>query len=364
MTRGMHTAIWFTGLAVFLALLSLLSSVLFPFVAGMAVAYFLDPVADRLEKWGVSRTLATVLILATFFVAAVALAIFLFPLLQGQVVGLFTRLPDLIETLRLQAEPLLKQMWADLPPDTLEQLRDTAGSFTSEAVQWILGLLAGLWREGLALFQLLSLVLITPVVAFYLLRDWDLIIARLDDLLPRESAPTIRVQVAEIDRTIAGFVRGQATVCLVLAGFYGVCLTLVELQSGLLVGIGAGLISFIPYVGALAGIAAAMGIALVQFSEWTPSVLVAVIFLVGHAAESYVLTPKLVGGRVGLQPIWIIFALLAGGALFGFTGILLAVPAAAVIGVMVRFAVERYLRSRFYRGEESLRAAPADKDGR
>ena len=353
----MHTAIWFTGLAVFLALLSLLSSVLFPFVAGMAVAYFLDPVADRLEKWGVSRTLATVLILATFFVAAVALAIFLFPLLQGQVVGLFTRLPDLIETLRLQAEPLLKQMWADLPPDTLEQLRDTAGSFTSEAVQWILGLLAGLWREGLALF-------ITPVVAFYLLRDWDLIIARLDDLLPRESAPTIRVQVAEIDRTIAGFVRGQATVCLVLAGFYGVCLTLVELQSGLLVGIGAGLISFIPYVGALAGIAAAMGIALVQFSEWTPSVLVAVIFLVGHAAESYVLTPKLVGGRVGLQPIWIIFALLAGGALFGFTGILLAVPAAAVIGVMVRFAVERYLRSRFYRGEESLRAAPADKDGR
>ncbi len=361
MTREMRFAVWFTGLALFLALLSLLSGVLFPFVAGMAVAYFLDPLADRLEKWGASRTLATVLIITAFFVAAVALAIFLFPLLQGQVVGLFTRLPDLVEALRHQADPLLKQMWADLSPDTLEQLQGAARSFASKAVQWILDLLAGLWRGGLALFQLLSLVLITPVVAFYLLRDWDLIVARLDDLLPCKSAPVIRVQLAEIDRTIAGFVRGQASVCLVLAGFYGICLTLVGLQSGLLVGIGAGLISFIPYAGALAGIALALGIALAQFSEWTPIALVTVVFLVGQTAESYVLTPKLVGDRVGLQPVWIIFALLAGGALFGFTGILLAVPVAAVIGVMVRFAIKQYLQSRFYHGEESLPAA-ADKD--
>ncbi len=358
----MRITIWFAGLAVFLLLLSLLSSVLFPFVAGMAIAYFLDPVADRLEKWGVSRTLATVLILAAFFVVAIALALFLLPLLQGQVVGLFTQLPDLVEMLRHQVEPVLKQMRTDLPPDTLERLRDTAGSFASEAVQWILSLLAGLWRGGLALFQLLSLVLITPVVAFYLLRDWDLIVARLDDLLPREPAPVIRVQLAEIDRTIAGFVRGQASVCLVLAGFYGICLTLIGLQSGLLVGIGAGLVSFIPYAGAVAGITVALAIALAQFSEWMPVALVAGVFLVGQAAESYVLTPKLVGDRVGLQPVWIIFALLAGGALFGFTGILLAVPVAAVIGVMVRFAVERYLQSRFYHGEGSLPAATADKD--
>ena len=196
---------------------------------------------------------------------------------------------------------------------------------------------------GLALFKLASLLIITPVVSFYLLRDWDRIIAHMNSLLPPGHASTIRGLTAEIDDTIAGFVRGQANVCLILGFYYGIALSLAGLESGLLVGFGAGLISFIPYVGASVGLVVGVAIAIAQFSDWLPVFLVAVIFIVGQVAESYVLTPKLVGDRVGLHPVWIIFALLAGGALFDFTGVLLAVPAAAVIGVLARFGQARYL---------------------
>jgi len=196
----------------------------------------------------------------------------------------------------------------------------------------------------------LSLIVITPVVAFYLLRDWDRIVERFDSYLPRDAAPTIREQMRAIDTTIAGFVRGQATVCLALAVWYGAALTVVGLKSGLLVGLGAGAISFIPYLGAATGLAVAVAIAWVQFASWPMVAVVAVVFVVGQLAESYVLTPRLVGDRIGLHPVWIIFALLAGGALFGFTGVLLAVPVAAVIGVLIRFGLKRYLASPLYTG--------------
>ena len=211
-------------------------------------------------------------------------------------------------------------------------------------------MLAGLWSGGVAFLHLLSLVIITPVVAFYLVRDWDRIVAHVDSLLPVTAAPTIREQVGKIDSTISAFVRGQATVCLVLAATYAVALTLIGLPFGLLVGIGAGLISFIPYIGASVGLIVGLAIAYAHFDQWAPIVGVAAVFLAGQTAESYVLTPRLVGDRVGLHPVWIMFALLAGGALFGFTGVLLAVPAAAVIGVLVRFAIARYRDSDLYRG--------------
>ncbi len=341
---------WIAGLAVFAVLLYLLSGVLMPFVAGLAVAYFLDPVADRLEKWGASRAVATSLILLAFFFTVAGGLVLLFPLLQGQVVGLAARLPDLISALRDQAEPLLRQLQAGLPADALDRLGEAAGAYAGEAVHWITRLLADLWSGGMAFISLLSLVVITPVVAFYLLRDWDLIVARLDSLLPMDMAPTIRQQVSEIDGAIAAFVRGQATVCLVLSIYYGAGLTLIGLQSGLIVGIGAGLISFIPYFGAAMGLIVGLGIAIAQFGDWQPVVLVAAVFALGQTAESYLLTPKLVGEKVGLHPVWLIFALLAGGALFGFTGVLLAVPAAAVIGVMVRFGLSRYKDSSLYLG--------------
>lgn len=351
MTVERRIGVWITVVAVFAFLLYLLSDVLMPFVTGMAVAYFIDPVADWLEEKGASRLWATALITAAFFVVVATILVLLFPLLQAQVLGLVARAPDFVEALRERVGPLLERLQASLTDEAIDRLRDIVDSFAGDTGLWIKGLAKGLWSGGLALFSMVSLAVITPLVSFYLLRDWDRIVERVDAHLPRDMAPTIRVQVAEIDRTIAGFARGQATVCLILAAFYGIGLTLVGLEFGLLVGFGAGLISFIPYFGMLVGLVVSMGIALAQFSDWTPILLVLAVFAVGQVAESYFLTPKLVGDRIGLHPVWIIFALLAGGSLFGFTGILLAVPVAAVIGVLVRFGLARYRDSALYLGE-------------
>lgn len=341
---------WLIGLAVFLAVLNALAGVLMPFAAGMVIAYFLDPVADRLESWGASRAVATAIILLGFFTIVVGAMVLLFPLLQAQVVSLVSMLPDLIEKARLYAQPFLERLQADLAPDALDRLKDAAGSYAGTAVQWFSDLVGGLWKGGLAFFSLLSLLIITPVVAFYLLRDYDAIVTWVDSYLPRGARATIHEQFRAIDDAIAGFVRGQASVCLVLAVWYGAALTVVGLESGLLVGIGAGAISFIPYVGAAMGVMFGLAIALAQFADWQPIIVVGLIFIIGQTAESYILTPRLVGDRIGLHPVWIIFALLAGGALLGFTGVLLAVPMAAIIGVLIRFALSRYLDSPFFSG--------------
>lgn len=350
MTREKQTLIWIVGFAAAMFLVHLLSSILMPFVAGMAVAYFLDPVADWLEEKKLSRGIATTVILLAFFILVGILLMALFPLLQRQIVELVAMVPGMAENIRNEALPWLERMIADLPADTLDNIRDAAKEFAGRAVKWVSDVVANIWSGGLAFFNMLSLLVITPVVAFYLLRDWDLITAKIDSWLPRDAAPTIRKQFAEIDQTLAAFVRGQSTVCLVLGLIYGAGLTVAGLKSGLLVGLGAGFISFIPYLGAASGLVVGLGIAIFQFSEWTPIFVVAAIFLTGQTLESYVLTPRLVGDRVGLHPVWIIFALLAGGAVFGFTGVLLAVPVAAVIGVLTRFAIARYLDSPLYRG--------------
>ncbi len=348
MTRERKTLFWITGFVVFGMLLHALSSILLPFVAGMAIAYFLDPVADWLEERKFSRTVASTLILLAFFLTAAALMIMLFPLLKRQVVDLFQMIPNIVETFRMEALPWLEGLIAELPPETIGDLREAVKNFAGNAAKWMTKVAANIWSGGVAFFNMLSLLLITPVVAFYLLRDWDLITDKVDSWLPRRAQPKIREQAGAMNDTLAAFVRGQSSVCLVLALFYGIGLTWVGLKSGLLVGFGAGFISFIPYVGAAVGLAVGLGIALFQFSEWVPIIIVVAIFLVGQTMESYVLTPKLVGDRVGLHPVWIIFALLAGGALFGFTGVLLAVPMAAVIGVLARFAISRYLSSPLY----------------
>jgi predicted PurR-regulated permease PerM len=350
MTIEKRTMFWIGGLLVCAILVHLLSSILLPFVAGMLTAYFLDPIADRLEERRVPRGIATALILLTFFIVGAGLLMLLIPLLQGQIVELAELVPGMIEAARMYLEPLLRDIIAGLPPDALAEIKTSVGDFAGKAAKWVTTLLGNVWSGGLALFNLISLTVVTPVVAFYLLRDWDLITAKVDSWLPRGARPTIHTQLLEIDTTLAAFIRGQATVCLVLSLIYAVGLSIVGLKSGLLVGLGAGFISFIPYLGAASGLIVGVGIALFQFSEWLPIVIVGGIFLFGQTLESYVLTPRLVGDRVGLHPVWIIFALMAGGALFGFTGILLAVPMAAVIGVLLRFAIGRYLESPLYDG--------------
>jgi predicted PurR-regulated permease PerM len=350
---------WLAAIAVFFAAVALFRAILLPFVAGMAVAYLLDPVCDRLERAGLSRTWATTVVTLVFLLLVVLAGLLLVPLLVGQVSDLIERLPAYLEVLRDQISAILASLETRLSPETLARVRATLAESSGRMVSIATGFLGDLISGGVALANLLSLIFITPVVSFYLLRDWDVLVGRIDGWLPRASAGTARAQMRLIDRTLAGWVRGQFTVCLLLAAFYAIALTIAGLDFGLVIGLVAGLLSFVPFVGAAAGLLGAVGLAIVQFDDWVRIAVVAAIFLVGQMLEGNLLTPRLVGDRVGLHPVWVIFALLAGGALFGFVGILLAVPVAAALGVLIRFLLERYLESEVYGGGEAP-CAPDD----
>ncbi len=344
---------WLGGLALALLLLYLLRGILLPFVAGMAIAYLLDPICDRLEKWGCSRTIATLLVVAAFLLLCAAVLLLLIPLLQSQIVELIARLPELIAALGERVRPLLQRLEPHLGTGDSSQVGTVLRSQAGGIVSWLGGATGAVLSGSIALANVLALIFITPVVTFYLLRDWDRLIGRIDTMLPREHAGVIREQAREIDRTLAGYVRGQALVCLFLGSFYAIGLTLAGLDFGLSVGLLTGILSFIPYVGTIVGLVTSMGLAFFQFSDGLSIGIVAAIFVAGQFIEGNFLQPKLVGERVGLHPVWVIFALLAGGALFGFVGVLLGLPVAAMVGVLMRFAQRRYLESRYYRGERA-----------
>lgn len=353
---------WGIATAVFLLLMWFLGQVLLPFVVGGAIAYCLDPLADRLEERGFSRAMATVVIFA-FSVLLFLLALLLvLPMLIGQVIALVQAAPELYETVRdvlverfptlIQEDSAARQTIADVLASARSQIGTVVSSVLSSA--------------GAAINSVVVLV-IAPVVAFYLLLDWDRMIAGIDDLLPRDHAPVIRQLASEIDRTLASFVRGQGTVCLILGIFYAIALMSVGLNFGLIVGLLAGALTFIPYVGALVGGVLAIGLALFQYwgysevvdgetvrhaTDWLRIGIVAVIFAVGQVAEGNVLTPNLVGSSVGLHPVWLLFALAAFGSIFGFVGMLVAVPVAAMIGVLVRYGMAQYREGRLYKGLE------------
>lgn len=362
MTLGTQAKVWGIVLVVFVAVLVLLKSILLPFVAGMAIAYLLDPVCDRLERMGASRTLATAVVTAVFAVIVILLLLLIVPLAVQQAIAFLGSLPDFISRTHDRLMPYFNQLQQQLDlPDTVE-MSEIARARFGTALSWLAGLLEGVVGQGLALANLLSLIFITPVVAFYLLRDWDRLVARLDGLLPRDHAGVIREQVALVDQSLAGFARGQSIVCLTLALFYSISLLIVGLPFGMVVGLIAGLLAFIPYVGSLTGFVVSMAIAIGQFDTWLPVGGVALIFGIGQILEGNFLTPKLVGDRVGLHPVWIIFALLSGGALFGFVGLLLAVPVAAVVGVVVRFSIAQYRTSRLYLGVDPPRISLIEPD--
>jgi len=352
MTSSYRAGFWIAGFIVLGLILVLFREILLPFVAGMAIAYLLDPLADRLEAAKLPRGVAAALVMAGFFAAMIGLLLLFVPLLQAQVTGFVERLPGYEMTLRERLLPFFELAQARISPEDMERLHSAVDSLTTNALSWFGGAVGGLWREGVAFVNLLGLLFVTPVVAFYLLRDWDQIIERIDSWLPRTQADTAREQFSRIDKMLSGFVRGQLSVCFLLGSFYGIGLSLVGLDFGLIVGLLTGLLSFVPFFGMLAGALLAFVLALAQFSEWTPFALVAGVFLAGQLIEGQFLTPKLVGERVGLHPVWVIYALLAGGVLFGMLGLLLAVPAAATIGVLVRFALGRYLASPLYRGSD------------
>jgi sporulation integral membrane protein YtvI len=343
---------WLIVLAVTLACVYLLRSVLLPFVAGMAVAYLLDPVCDRLERWKLSRTWATTVVTVCFILLCVLVLLLVIPAVVSQIATLVERAPDYLDAVQRELSELLAMAQDRLDPGTQQKLKSALGGSAEKLFTWATEVLGGIISGGVAFFNFVALLVITPVVAFYLLRDWDRMVAKADDWLPRRHQATIRQLAHEVDETLAGFLRGQGTVCVVLAVFYAIGLTLAGLEFGLVVGLIAGFLSFIPYVGSMVGLVLSVGLALAQFDSYLSVAIVAGVFFVGQAIEGNVLTPKLVGERVGLHPVWVMFALLAGGALFGFVGVLLAVPVAAIVGVGVRFALGQYRLSPYYTGKD------------
>lgn len=341
---------WGAATAVLFLLLWFLGDVILPFVLGGAIAYFLDPVADRLERLGLSRASSVIVITLFAIVAFVIIVLLIVPTLVNQSVALFNVVPQLVQDLQTFLSTRLPTLFE--PDSTLNKTLLSLGETVRERGGQ---LLETLLSSAASMVNILILLVIVPVVAVYLLYDWDNMIAEVDSLLPRDHAPIIRRLAGQIDSTLASFIRGMGTVCLILGTYYAVALMLVGLQFGLVVGAIAGLITFIPYVGSIVGGILAIGLALFQFwGDWVNVALVAAIFVSGQIIEGNFLTPKLVGSSVGLHPVWLIFALSTFGALFGFVGMLVAVPVAASLGVIARFALEQYLGSRLYRGLESL----------
>jgi len=343
-----NTWFWVVGFALFFAAVWLLSAILLPFVAGIAIAYFLNPPVNRLEGMKVPRGLAAFVVLLLFLLLLVLVIMLVVPILETQVLDLVANLPSLLEEARREAEALMRMAQERLTPEDFAKLRDAVGGKLSDMFAVLGNVFRDVVTHGVALANLLSLVFVTPVVSFFLLRDWNRILARLDGWLPRAQAATIREQAARIDEILSAYLRGQLSVCVLLGIYYAAGLTLLGLNFGAVIGLLIGILAFIPYVGFTVGLILAMLLALTQFSGQQHVLYVAALFGIGMVLEGNFLTPRLVGRRVHLHPVWIVFALLSFGTLFGLLGVLIAVPMAAVIGVLARFGLSRYLASPLY----------------
>ena len=347
MPINLHGRFWAIAALIFFLALWFLGEVMAPFLVGGAIAYFLDPVADRLERLGLSRITATTLISLVALLLVILLVLAVIPMLVGQLTALINAAPDILSRLGTWLVTQFPEL-----TDSTSTMRKTLDEI-AQAIQSKGGILAqGVINSLLSVVSALLFIVIVPVVAFYLLVDWDHMVERIDDLLPRAHAPVIRDIAGQIDRVLAGFVRGQVTVCLSLGVFYATALMTAGLQFGLVIGAFAGAITVIPYIGSLLGGALAIGIAFYQFwGDWLQIGLIAVIFGLGQFIEGNILTPRLVGKSVGLHPVWLMFALSVFGGLFGFVGMLVAVPLSATIGVLARFAIARYRDSQLYNSD-------------
>jgi predicted PurR-regulated permease PerM len=349
---------WLGAAVVIILLIGLLEPILLPFVAGIVIAYFLNPAADRLTSWGIPRPIAAILIVAAFLCAIIAALVLMVPLLLTQAQQLALTLPEEIARARALLESWARAQLGNHYPE-FETGIDRVSQAISENWASVAGTVASsLWSQGLALFNFLSLMLVTPLVVFYVLMDWHRLLAKIDSWLPREHAATLRRLASDINDAVSAFIRGQGTVCLVLAIYYSVALSAAGLRYGLLVGLGTGLMSFVPFVGWALGLITATVIAIVQFwPEVAPILIVVGIFGGAQVLDAGFLSPNIVGQKIGLHPVWLIFSLFVFSYLFGFVGVLVAVPIAAAIGVIVRFGLKAYLESGLYRGRPAVPAA-------
>ena len=355
---------WLGMLAVVLLSMWLLGDAMTPFIAGLVLAYFLDPLADWLERLGLPRIVATTVIMLVMVVVFVVMLLALVPLLAEQVAQFLDNLPGYVSALARLFDENAPQWLKDALARTSLQKETGAAEMAARAGQWLVVMARSLWNGSMALFNLLSLLVITPIVLFYMLNDWDRMVAAVDRWVPRQHAETVRAIARDLDAALAGFIRGQGTVCLLLGTFYAVLLVASGLHFGLMIGLVSGFLSFIPYVGSTIGGILSIGMALVQFwPDWMHVLVIAGIFGLGQFIEGNFLTPNLVGGRVGVHPVWMMFALVAFGYLFGFVGLLLAVPLAAAGRGLLQHALHTYLGSSLYLGGSASATNASDTGG-
>jgi len=350
MIYGRQLTFWVVTFLVLAAVLWLLHDILLPFVAGIALAYVLAPVADRVERFGMNRTVAALLVVTVLVVALIALILLLVPLLLQQGAALISHIPGYFKRIKeLIVDPNFPWLnWLGAA-----ETGKTASDLVGQVATWLLSFSYSLWTGGKALVSLASVLIVMPVVTFYLIRDWHAMIDKVDSWVPVRQRDTVRQLGREIDAAIGGFLRGQFGVCLVLGCYYAIGLMLVGLDFALLIGLIAGVITFVPYIGSMTGLMIAVSVAIAQFwPDWKRITLVVAIFLVGQFIEGNIVSPKFVGERVGLHPVWLIFAMFAFGYLFGFVGLLIAVPLGAAIAVLLRFGLRQYFASPLYTGDK------------
>jgi len=340
---------WLTVLAITAFLLYILAPILLPFIAAALLAYLGDPLVDRLEKIRLSRTMAVTVVFLFIFAILVPLLIFLIPLLKEQLGALLRQLPDYLDWLVTNVQPFLQtKLGISLPPLEMELLKETFTKEWTNTGGFLKGLLRTVSHSGLIVAGWLANIVLIPVITFYLLRDWDLLVAYVRDILPRSIEGKVTQMARESDEVLGAFLRGQMLVMLALGVIYSIGLRIVGVEFSLLIGLFAGLLSFIPYMGLIVGVLIAGIAVLFQTHDATNLLWVLLVFGIAQVIEGLFLTPVLVGDRIGLHPVAVIFAVLAGGQLFGFFGILLALPVFAVLAVLLRHAHKKYKDSKIY----------------
>ena len=363
MTLRYQVLVWVTFTAVVILLIWLFRPILLPFVIGIALAYILNPAVNFVQRYIVSRAWSTAVVLLGVLAVIIGIFVVITPLIVAQVAGLVGRLPGYVGDLNSLVRSIAPQLNEWLGPERAAQVETSLTQFLGSGVEFLGSITAQLAQSGLTVLNTVAVLILTPVVAFYLLLDWQGMVKGIDDLLPREHRREIRQVLDQIDRSIAGVIRGQGGVILVLCIYYATALTLTGLNFGLVIGLMTGLLSFIPFFGFLTGFVLSMGIALVQFApDWWFVVIVFVVYMIGQFLEGNILYPRFVGQSININPVWLMFALFAFAFLFGFVGLLLAVPLSAITATLTRYAIRRYKDSALYRGERPSKTATSEPE--
>jgi predicted PurR-regulated permease PerM len=346
-----NTKILFWGiLAIILGyFVNSVSSILTPFIASMVIAYFLDPLTAKLEKIGIKRYF-TVLIIVTIFVLFLSIILIrVAPALLEQIQQFIITIPRYEDYVTTKITTIMNHVSNQLSPELSEDIQQQLSKLSTKFFSYVALIIRGIFNSGIAVINILSLIILTPILVFYLLRDWPILVCHFNKLLPRNSKAIITDQLKQIDKVLSAYVRGQINICLILSLFYIITLGIMGLNYYLLIGTLIGCLTIIPYLGFILGGTLCIVVALLQYSDIDYIYITLAIFLLGHLLESYILIPKLIGNKVGLHPVWVLFALMTGGVLFGFWGVFFAIPIAAIIAVLVRSALKIYLSSQMYK---------------